>query len=44
VNDKYIRATVDKSVLVTEGMNLYINVDPDKALISDPETKKSINI
>jgi len=44
LNEEYIRAIVDRTMNIKEGTPLYINIDPEKVLIFDRETKNIITI
>jgi len=44
LNDKYIRAVADKTMMLTEGAEIYINIDPENIILFDRETKRRITI
>jgi ABC-type sugar transport system ATPase subunit len=44
LNDKYVRAVADKTMMLTEGAEIYINIDPKNIMLFDRETKRRITI
>lgn len=44
LNDKYVRAVADKAMMLSEGTELYIHINPEKILLFNGETKKTITI
>jgi len=44
LNDKYIRAVAEKTMMLTEGAEIYININTENILLFDRETKKRIII
>lgn len=44
LNDRYIRAVADKTMMLTEGAEVYVGINPENVILFDRETKKRVVI